>query len=146
MDIQRSPVVVAGQSAPYAKGTGVVGNRGYVWLSGSVGVDVDTGKIPEGAAEQAKLAMGNIKARLEEYGSSLKNIVHMWQYIKGQFPDGIVNDQRYIEIRSTIEEFWRQNCPEFLVENNPPASTLLGVTSLARPEFHLEIMVVAAVE
>ena len=145
MDIYRSPVVIAGQSAPYAEGTRVVGNKGFVWLSGSVGIDVNTGKIPEEPSEQARLAMENIKARLEEYGSSLENIVHIWHYIKGQFPNGIVNDSRYIEIRKAIEEFWRGNCPEFLVDNNPPASTLLGVTSLARPEYHLEIMVVAAI-
>ncbi len=145
MEIHRSPVVIAGQSAPYAKGTAVKGNKGFVWLSGSIGIDVDTGKIPEEAGEQAKLAMENIKARLEEYGSSLKNIVHIWQYVKGQFPNGIVNDARYSEIRNAMQEFWRVNCPEFLKENNPPASTLLGVTSLANPEFHLEIMVVAAI-
>ena len=146
MEIKRSPVIIDGKPAVYAKGTAVVGNKGFVWLSGSVGINVSTGKIPEGAGEQAKIAMENIKARLEEYGASLKNIVHIWQYIKGQFPDGIINDPRYPEIRSAIEEFWSENCPEFLIENNPPASTLLGVTSLARPQLHLEIMVVAAIE
>ena len=145
MEIQRAPVVIAGQPAVYAKGTKVVGNKGSVWLSGSVGIDVGTGKVPEGAGEQAKLALENIKARLEEYGSSLKNIVHIWLYVKGQFPNGIINDPRYQAIRNAIDEFWRANCPEFLVGNNPPASTLLGVTSLARPEYHLEIMVVAAI-
>ena len=34
---------------------------------------------------------------------------------------------------------------EFLRENNPPASTLVGVTSLAEPEF-VEIEVWAAIE
>ncbi len=145
MEIQRTPVVIAGRPAVYAKGTRVVGNKGFVWLSGSVGVDVGTGKVPEGAGEQATLAMGNIKARLDEYGSSLKNIVHIWLYVKGQFPNGILDDPRYPTIKKAIEEFWMANCPEFLVENNPPASTLLGVTSLARPELHLEIVVVAAI-
>lgn len=78
MDIQRSPVLIAGQPAVYAEGTRVVGNRGYVWLSSSVGIDVETGQIPKEAGMQVKLALENIKARLEEYGSSLKNIVHVW--------------------------------------------------------------------
>ena len=146
MEFQRSPVILAGKPAVYAEGTMVKGNSGFVWLSGSVGIDINTGVVPEAPGEQAKLALENIKTRLAKYGSSLPNIVHMWLYIKGQFPNGIVNDPRFIEIRDTIEDFWRDNCPEYLIENNPPTQTLLGVTSLAEPDYHLEIMVVAAID
>jgi enamine deaminase RidA (YjgF/YER057c/UK114 family) len=146
MEIKRSPVVVAGQPAVYAKGSVVKGANGFVLLSGSVGIDVNTGEIPSGAGEQARLAMENIKSRLEEYGSSLKHILMIRKYIKGDFANGVVNDPRYQEINAVIEKFWSDNCPEFLKENNPPASTLLGITALARPEFHLEIEVVAALE
>jgi enamine deaminase RidA (YjgF/YER057c/UK114 family) len=146
MDIQRLPLVVAGKNLPCAKGTKVVGGSGFVWLSGAVGEDVDTGNIPEEAGAQAELAMENIKARLEEYGSSMQNIVHVWLYVKGQFPEGMVNDSRYLDAVKAIEGFWSTNHPEFLRGNNPPASTHLGVTSLARPTFHVEILVVAAIE
>jgi len=143
--IQRTPFVIAGQPMEWAKGTGVIGSRGFVFVSGCVGIDPSTGNIPEGAGEQTTIAMESIKTILAEYGSSLKNIVHIWKYIKGEFPNGIVNDPRWPEISKATEEFWRQNCPEFLRDNNPPADTLLGVTSLAQPEHHLEIMVVAAI-
>ena len=146
MEIKRSPVIIAGQPAVYAKGSVVTDPGGLVFLSGSVGIDVNTGKVPEGAGEQAELAMKNIKARLEEYGSSLKNILLVRKYIRGGFPEGIVNDPVYREIGEAIEKFWGDHCPEFLKENNPPASTLLGVSALAQPEFLLEIEVVAAVE
>ncbi len=146
MDIQRAPVVIGGRSMPYAKGTKVVGNSGLVWLSGSIGVDVNTGAVPKEPAVQAKLSMENIKSRLEEYGSSLKNIMHMWLYQKGLFPNGMAADPSHDEIRDAIEDFWRENCPEFLRGNNPPSSTALGVTSLAREEYLLEILVVAAIE
>jgi len=146
MDIQRSPVILAGRSAPYAKGTRVVGNKGYVWLSGCLGEDINTGKVPEKAGEQATLAMNNIKTRLEESGSSLKNIVHIWQHQKGLFPHGLANDPSHDEIRDAIEAFWRTNCPEFQRRNNPPASTFLGVTALAQPAYLIEITVVAAIE
>jgi len=146
MEIQRSPVVVAGQHGGYAKGNSVTGAKGFVILSGSVGIDVNTGKIPGGGGEQAKLAMENIKARLEEYGSSLKNILFWRRYIKGEFPNGILNDPRYQEMDKALQEFWKENCPEFLKANNPPASTLLGVTALAQPGFLIEIEVVAAIE
>ena len=146
MEIKRSPVIIEGKPAVYAKGSAVTGNKGLVFLSGSVGVDVNTGKVPKGAGEQAKLAMENIRLRLEEYGSSLNRILLVRKYIKGTFPDGIVKDPMYQEIGTAIEKFWEDHCPEFLMGNNPPASTLLGISALAQPEFLLEIEVVAAVE
>lgn len=145
MEIQRSQVVVAGQPAGYAKASAVTGAKGFVLVSGSVGIDVKTGKIPEGAGEQVKLAMENIKARLEEYGSSLKNILFVRRYVVGEFPNGIYNDPAFQEGNKAIQEFWRENCPEMLRENNPPANTLVGVTALARPEFLVEIEVIAAI-
>jgi len=145
--IQRGPTIITGKSAGFGKGSGVTGAKGFVWLSGSTGIDFKTGNIPESPAEQAKLAMENIKAELEEYGSSLKNIVFWRRYIVGEFPNGIASDQRYQEINNAWQEFWKENgCLEFLRENDPPASTLLGVTALARPEYLLEVEVVAAIE
>jgi enamine deaminase RidA (YjgF/YER057c/UK114 family) len=146
MEIKRSPVIIAGNPAVYAKGSAVTGAKGHVFLSGSVGVDVNTGKVPEGAGEQARLALENIKERLEEYGSSLSNILLVRKYIKGEFPNGIVTDSLYREIGEAIENFWADHCPEFLKENNPPASTLLGVSALAQNDYLLEIEVVAAIE
>ena len=145
MEIYRTPCVIAGKAMEWAKGTRVIGTRGFVLLSGSAGVDYNTGKIPEGAGEQAKLAMENIKEILAEYGSSLKNILFWRQYIKGEFPHGITSDSKYQEIRKALQEFWKENCPEFLNENNPLSSTLIGVTALALPELLVEIEVVAAV-
>ena len=146
MEIHRSPLIVAGKPRGYAKATKAIGVKGFVWLSGVVGFDPNTGEIPEGIREQAKLTMENIKSRLEEYGTSLRNIVHLRLYFKGEFPDGIFNDPKYPECAAVIEEFWRENCPEFLRENNPPAMTVIGVTALARPQLLLEIDVVAAVK
>ena len=146
MLIERTPVIIAGKPGGYGKGTRVTGAKGFVLLSGATGFDTNTGKIPEGIGEQAKLAMEHIKAWLEEYGSSVKNIMFVRRYFKGEFPSGIVSDPKYQEGEKAIQEFWRENYPEFLRENNPPASTLLGVTALARPEFLVEIEVVAAIE
>ena len=141
----RSPVIVAGEKGGYGKGVGVTEARGFVWLAGSVGIDVNTGKVPEKVGEQARLAMENIKDRLAEFGTSLKNIVFWRRYVVGDFPNGIVSDPMYQEINSALQDFWKENYPEFLRENNPPASTLVGVTALARPEFKVEIEVIAAI-
>ena len=146
MEIQRSQSIVVGKPRGYATGTRATEAKGFVWLSGVVGFDPNTGEIPEGIGGQAKLVMENIKSRLEEYGTSLKNIVHLRQYFKGEFPNGVFNDPKYPECAAIIEEFWKENCPEFLKENNPPALTIIGVTALARPQLLLEVDVVAAVE
>jgi len=145
MEIKRSKVVVAGQPRGYAKGSVVTGAKGFVILSGSTGVDVNSGKVPESAGEQARLAMKNIKSRLEEYGVSLQNIFFIRRYMKGEFPNGIGNDPKGREVAQAIADFWRENCPEFLAENNPLASTLIGVTALAMPEYVVEIEVMAAI-
>lgn len=146
MEIHRMPVITGGKSRGYAKGTRAIGAKGFVWLSGVVGFDPDTGEIAEGIKEQTKLTMKNIKSRLEDYETSLKNILLIRQYFKGEFPNGVFNDPSYTECVATIEEFWKENCYEFLRENNPPAMTVIGVTSLASPKILLEIDVVAAVE
>ena len=146
MEIHRTPLLVGGKSRGYATGTKIIGAKGFVWLSGVVGFDPDTGEIPVSMAEQTRLTMQNIKSRLEEYGTSLKNITLLRFYFKGEFPNGIFNAPIYPDCAAAIEEFWKDNCPEFLREKNPPAQTAIGVTGLGRPELLLEIDVVAAVE
>jgi enamine deaminase RidA (YjgF/YER057c/UK114 family) len=145
MEITRKPVVIAGKPQSYAKGTKATGASGFVVLSGSIGIDIKTGDTPEGAGEQTKIAMTNIKTYLEEYGTSLQNIMHIWLNVKGTFPEGMVEDPRTREVFGAMRAFWDENCPEFRQEDNVPAFTLLGVTSLALKAWHLEIVVIAAV-
>ena len=142
MEIYRSPVEI--ENGAYAKGTRIKGANGFVFLSGSVGMDTED-RIPETIGGQTMLAMKNLKRRLEEYGSSLENILFVRTYLKGDFPDGIINDSKFRECSAVMQDFWKEHCPEFLRQNNPPASTLIGVTSLARAEFLIEIEVKAAI-
>lgn len=145
MEIKRSPMVMTGENADWSKGTSVVGARGFIFLSGSAGWNLEAGTIPETPREQAVLALENIKALAGEYGSSLENLVHIFMFVKGQFPDGIANDPNWIEIDKTMQEFWRENCPELCRDNNPVPETLVGVTSLAMPEFYIEIQATLAI-
>ena len=87
MEITRMPLTIAGQVASYSKGAAVFGARGFVLLSGSVGIDVQTGKIPAGVGEQTRLAWENIRTRLEEAGTSMSNALFMRRYLVGLFPD-----------------------------------------------------------
>jgi len=146
MEKKHSPVIIAGKQQNWAKGTAVLGARGFIFLSGSPGINHRTGEIPKSPGDQARLALENIKAILEEYGSSLENIVHIFQFVKGQFPDGnIINSPKWVEISKAMQEFWRDNYPEFLFENNCISETLIGVTSLAVPGFEVEIQAIASI-
>ncbi len=145
MEIQRSPFVIAGQNREWAKATVVFGARGTIYLSGSAGTDPATGKTPESIGEQTINALKSIKTIVEEYGSSLKNILHMWYCLKGSFPNGMLGDPVWQEADKAMQDFWHEHCPEFAVENNPPASTLVGVAALAVPELKIEIQAVAAI-
>ena len=145
MKHQRLPVIISGQPRGYAKCRAVTGADGFVFLSGAVGRDCETGYIPERLADQTKIAMESIKQRLEEYGLSLANIVLKRRYFKGTFPDGMGSDPEILESNVVLEKFWGDNCPEFLRENNPPATTIFGVTALEWPELLTEIEVIAAI-
>ena len=136
----------ANKLMPWATGTAVWGAGGFVFLSGAEGRDPDTDAVVEGIAAQAKLALKKIKERLEEFGTSLDNICHIWYYIKGpEFPNGISEDPKWVEARKAIDEFWVENgYPDLVREKNPPAATLLGISSLALKDMLIEITVVAA--
>jgi enamine deaminase RidA (YjgF/YER057c/UK114 family) len=145
MEIKRKPVIIGGQRRAYATGTSAVGASGFITLSGAVGEDAESGEIPDSIGKQTTIALSNIKQRLEEMGSSLENIMHIWWYLVGSFPEGISSTDEWKECARAIEYFWKNNCPDFYYKNNPPAGTLLGVTALAGPKLKIEIMVMAAI-
>ena len=130
---------------PWATGTAVWGAGGFVFLSGTEGRSPDTDIVLEGIAAQAKLCMTKIKERLEEFGTSIDNICHLWYYIKGpEFPKGVHDDSKWLEASKAIDEFWVENgYPDFVTDKNPLASTLLGISSLARKEMLIEITAIA---
>ena len=145
MEIKREPFVMAGENREWAKASVVTGNKGTIYLSGSAGTDPATGETPESIGGQTKNALRSIKDILEEYGSSLKYITHMFYCVKGDFPNGMLGDPVWQEADQAMQDFWREHCPEFAVENNPPASTLLGVAALAVPALKIEIQAVAVI-
>lgn len=131
---------------PWSTGMAVWGAGGFVFLSGAEGRNPDTDVVVEGMSAQTKLALKKIKERLEEFGTSLDNICHMWFYIKGpEFPNGVVEDPKCIEMKKAADEFWVENgYPDLVREQNPPAATLLGISSLALKDMLVEITVIAA--
>ncbi len=132
---------------PWATGRAFWDAAGYVWLSGSEGRSPDGDYLPPGIYDQAKVAMGKIKERLEDFGTSLENIAHMNFYIVGpEFPNGVANDQKWIDAKRAIDDFFEENgFPQFKKEHSPLALTLVGVSALALKEMLIEIQVVAAI-
>ena len=141
MEIKRPMGMVAGKPVGFAEGTAVCGARGFVFLSGIIGTDPKTGETPEGMGAQTRVALEHIKQSLEEFGSSLENICHIWYHVVGSFPNGIHNDPEGQERRDTLVKFWQENCPS----TPRPAATEVGVTALVRPELLVEITAIAAI-
>ena len=140
------PVYHAGKKMQWATGIAVWNMGGIVYLSGAEGRDPDT-DIPRPTIKaQTRLALERIKARLEEFGTSLDKILHIEYYIVGpQFPNGVQEDQKWIDVVGVVNEFWKESgVPQFCWENSPPAGTLIGISSLAQKGMLIEIQVVAA--
>jgi 2-iminobutanoate/2-iminopropanoate deaminase len=83
--------------------------------------------------QQTRQAFANLKTALGKAGASMKDIVMLRTYIVGYTPD---------ESGPAVGNVFR----EFLGTTNPPASTWIGVESLARKEFLIEIEAQAIVD
>ncbi len=105
----------------------VVGN--LVFISGCQGQNDETLEIPTTFKEQMINALDKIRKAMEEVGGSMNNLVKTFILLK--------NLEDYPLMRRTELEYYQRYAP-FLVEN-PPASTVAVVASLARPEFLVEI-------
>jgi 2-iminobutanoate/2-iminopropanoate deaminase len=72
-----SRTAVSSPAAPAALGPysqAIVAN-GFVFCSGTAGVDPQTGEAPEGIAAQTEQALRNLAAVLEEAGASMDDVV-----------------------------------------------------------------------
>ena len=126
MNKPHTPRGVAAPAAPYVHGMEVPPNARWLFVSGQVGVHPD-GRPGADAREQAELAWRNIAAILESAGMAPADIVKVTTYATdaGQIP--VLREVR-----------------ERVLAGHLPASTLLIISGLARPEFLLEIEVYAA--
>ncbi len=106
----------------------VVGN--LIFLSGMAGQTLETGKIQsDSLEEQMIVALDKIRIAMEEAGSSMNNIIKTLLLLK--------NLEDYPRMRKTELEYYQKYAP--LLVEEPPASTFTQVTSLAKPEYLVEI-------
>jgi enamine deaminase RidA (YjgF/YER057c/UK114 family) len=101
-----------------------------VYLAGQTPIDTAGNIVGEGdLGRQAEQVFANLKAALEGAGAGFSDVVKLTTYIVNLKP----GDRDVVA--AVRQRYWGSN-PK-------PAATLLGVQSLARPEYRLEVEAVA---
>lgn len=112
----------------YAHAIEVPESAKTMFIAGQVGIDID-GNVPADFAAQADLAWQNLMAILEFNGMRMKDVVKITHFLTDA-----ANLPAYNEVRA-----------KYLGEERP-ASTLLIVAGLARPDLLVEVEMVAAIQ
>ncbi len=121
-----NPGAIRPPFARYSHGVEVPAGKRLVFCSGQLGIGPDD-SVPEDAGAQAELCFSNIGAVLAEAGLGLEHIVHI---------NAFVTDRAYMKPYMAVRDR--------LVADPPPASTLMIVSGVTRPEVKVEIEVIAA--
>lgn len=99
-----------------------------LWVSGQVGVDPETGSVPEDIESQARFALRHLESVIAEAGGSLSDVVELVTYH---------TDMREFEAFARVKG-------EFFTEGFP-AWTAVGVAALADPRFRIEVRATALI-
>jgi len=107
---------------------------GFIFLSGSSGRTIETGEVSSNdMVEQTRVALDKIRLALKEAGSGLEHIVKITIYLR--------NMSDYQAMRDAELQYYQNHCPP-LVEA-PPASTVVQVVSLSKPNMLVEFDAIA---
>lgn len=121
-----TPKTIQAPFASYSHGVEIEAGARLLLVSGQLGVSIDD-QVPEEAEAQAALCFDNIGAILSEAGMDFGDIVRV---------------NAYVTDRAHLGAYMRAR--DRYVGDPPPASTLMIVSGFARPEFKVEIEVIAA--
>ena len=106
---------ISTENAPAALGPysqAIVAN-GFVFCSGTVGIDPQTGVLPKGVAEQTERALLNLSAILDAAGSSLERLVKTTIFYAN------------VEDFATINEVYGRHMPDPPPARSAPANVAL---------------------
>ncbi|MGH8248669.1 MAG: RidA family protein [Gammaproteobacteria bacterium] len=107
-----------------------VANCQTVFVSGQVALDAKSELVGgNDFALQAEQVFRNLEEVLRASGAGFKDVVKLNSYVVGLSPERL---KHFRAVRG-----------KFMSGGNPPASTLVGVQALARPEFLLEVEAIA---
>jgi 2-iminobutanoate/2-iminopropanoate deaminase len=102
-----------------------------IYLAGQTGYQDEKGETyPSDFDGQARVAFERMRKTLEAAGAKLDDIVTMTVFITD-----MANGTRFTQLRK-----------EFFKEGRYPASALIGIKELARPEMLIEIQAIAVVD
>ena len=121
-----TPATLPAPFARYSHGVEVSGHARWVWCSGQLGMD-ETGHIPEDAMAQAALCFENARNILTAADMPL---------------DDVVRVNTYVTDRAHMTPY--MNARDAVFGTPPPVSTLMIVGGFTRPEFKVEVEIVAA--
>lgn len=127
MLITRNPETTASPAALYSQSVEVPPNARWLVLAGQVGMAPD-GTILETIEAQDEQIWKNTVLTLEDAGFGVEDIVKLTVFSTDPAALAV-----HLEHRA-----------RYLVEGHVPASTWLNVSSLARPQFLIEMETVAA--
>ncbi|MGH6885720.1 MAG: RidA family protein [Geminicoccales bacterium] len=121
-----TPEAIHAPLANYSHATCVPPGARWLYLSGQLGIAPD-GTIPESFEAEAEQCFENIRAILAEAGMGFSDLVRLNTYLTDP-----ADLSAYMAVRDRH------------VGEPPPASTLLVIQALARPQLRIEIEAVAA--
>jgi enamine deaminase RidA (YjgF/YER057c/UK114 family) len=102
-----------------------------VYLAGHTGYQDDRGETyPNDFDGQVRVAFARLRKTLETAGGKLDDIVTMTVFVTD-----MANGTRFTQLRK-----------EFFREGRYPASALIGIKELARPEMMIEIQSIAVID
>jgi enamine deaminase RidA (YjgF/YER057c/UK114 family) len=102
-----------------------------VFVAGQVSLDADASLVaPDDLAGQARQAYRNLATALEAAGATPADVVKLTTYVVGHQPEYLTE---IMEARRDV------------LGDVAPASTLVGVQALARPEYLVEIEATAVI-
>jgi enamine deaminase RidA (YjgF/YER057c/UK114 family) len=120
------PVRVRAPFGRYSHAVEVINPQQWLFCSGQLGIAADD-TIPDDVEGQAVLCFEAVAACLAEAGMSFADVVRINAYVTDR-----ADMAAYMAVRDRY------------VKASPPASTLMIVSGFTRPEFKVEVEVVAA--
>ena len=123
---RHTPPTIRPPFARYAHAVEIPPGARLLFASGQLGVAPDD-HVPEEAGAQADLCFRNIGAILQSAGMGFADLVRV---------NAFVTDRAHLSAYMSVRDRY--------VSDPPPASTLMIVAGFARPEFKVEVEVIAA--
>ncbi len=121
-----NPETIAAPAGPYTHGVAIPPNARICFVAGQIGIDKD-GNIPADFRAQADLAWQNCLRVLEHDGMRIKDVVKVTHFLLRASDIPAYNEVRMKHLGAAR-----------------PASTLLIVAGLFKPEVQVEVEMVAA--